>query len=64
MASCLVGEDAQGIDLPGCADQAAEIFIVDIQQRRTDIACDAVNANDMPLRLFAIDFDGQPVADL
>src|SRR5574341_195768 len=58
------GDHPQGIHLPGLVDQAADVLIVDVQQRRIDVPRDGIDSDDVPLCLFVIDLDLQPVADL
>src|SRR5690349_307459 len=59
----LVGQYSQRIDLSGCANQPAQVFIIYVQEWWADIAGNTINAHDVPLRLFLINLDCQPVAN-
>ena len=56
-------QDAQRIDLSGLSYHVTEIFIIHIEQWRVNVSSNTIRTHDVPLRLFVIDFDGQPVAN-
>ena len=58
----LARKHAQGVNLTGVTGDMAEIFIVNVQQRRIDIADNRVDANNVPLCFFAVEVNGQPIA--